>query len=124
MRAVPGLWRWRSNPLCRRTDLVEGWIALAALLLITVGAPLIGMLSATLCHDALLHTVHRQRAERTTVTALVLRPVARPAQDSDPETAPVGSARTPSGSSRHRETPAPVRPPADRRWWSPRRRAP
>ena len=29
MRAITGLWRWRHNPLRRRTDVAEGWIALA-----------------------------------------------------------------------------------------------
>jgi len=44
MRAVTGLWRWRRNPLCRATDLAEAWVALVALVLIAVVAPVTGAL--------------------------------------------------------------------------------
>ncbi|GAA5204722.1 Rv1733c family protein [Streptomyces thinghirensis] len=33
------LWRWRRNPLRRRTDRLEGWVALGILLAVLVAAP-------------------------------------------------------------------------------------
>ncbi|WP_447034857.1 Rv1733c family protein [Streptomyces sp. DSM 118878] len=41
------LWRWRHNPLRRRTDLIQGWTALALLLLV----PVVGVVAALLVGD-------------------------------------------------------------------------
>lgn len=87
LRAFGGLWRWRHNPLRRTTDLVEAWLAFAALLLIIVAAPLIGAVAGD----------HRPRGP----AAVRARPAAGPAPgdghrrqegrrlplDPDPETA-------------------------------------
>lgn len=86
MRAVIGLWRWRHNPLRRTTDLVEAWLALAALLFILVVAPLIGAVVGSVTQDALQQSVRDQRQARHEVTATVVRKLSRAAPDPDPET--------------------------------------
>ncbi|WP_223281157.1 Rv1733c family protein [Streptomyces antnestii] len=86
MRAIAGLWRWRHNPLRRATDLAEAWVALAAVLLIVVVAPLIGVATGAAAQGALLHSVQEQRKDRREVPATVVRKVAQPPLDPDPET--------------------------------------
>ncbi|MFF4826645.1 Rv1733c family protein [Streptomyces sp. NPDC001312] len=83
MRAISGLWRWRHNPLRRTTDLVEAWVALAALLLVLVAAPVLGSLAGFLAQDALQQSVREQRQSRHPVAATVVRILNRP--DPDPE---------------------------------------
>ncbi|MFE4664427.1 hypothetical protein ACFRI7_12345 [Streptomyces sp. NPDC056716] len=87
MRAIKGLWSWRHNPLCRKTDLVESWVALAALLLIVVAAPVLGVLAGLTAQDALDRSVHEQRSSRLQVTATVVRELDRGVLDIDPEAA-------------------------------------
>ncbi|MCX4911005.1 hypothetical protein [Streptomyces sp. NBC_00878] len=87
MRAIRGLWRWRHNPLRRRTDLAEAWLALAALLLILVAAPLVGVLVGGLAEDALQQAVREQRLDRHPVAATVVKKTDRTPLDPDPETA-------------------------------------
>ncbi|MFJ5263383.1 hypothetical protein ACIQAC_23245 [Streptomyces sp. NPDC088387] len=87
MRAINGLWRWRHNPLRRRTDLVESWVALAALLLILVLAPLLGSLTGSAAGGALERSVREQHRERLRVTATVVRKLDRSVLDLDPEAA-------------------------------------
>lgn len=77
MRAISGLWRWRHNPLRRTTDLVESWMALAALLLILVVAPVVGSLTGTAAQGALQQSVRDQRQTRYQVTATVVRELDR-----------------------------------------------
>ncbi|WP_221354222.1 Rv1733c family protein [Streptomyces beigongshangae] len=109
MRAIRGLWRWRHNPLRRTTDLVEAWLALGALLLILVGAPLAGLLVGRLAEDALRQSVREQRENRHPVTATVVRNADRTPLDPDPETASgrdshsrvVARWRAPDGAVRH-----------------------
>ncbi|MEV0321125.1 hypothetical protein ACIBKX_18125 [Streptomyces sp. NPDC050658] len=86
MRALVGLWRWRHNPLRRKTDLMEAWVALAALLLIAVAAPVTGSVVGGLTRDALLQSVREQRATHHEIAATVVRKVSRPPVDPDPET--------------------------------------
>ncbi|WP_461011379.1 Rv1733c family protein [Streptomyces capparidis] len=45
------LWRLRANPLRRRSDVAEAWVALAAAVLVAVGAPAAGV-AAGLSADA------------------------------------------------------------------------
>jgi hypothetical protein len=85
MRAISGLWRWRHNPLRRTTDLVEAWVALAALLLILVVAPLAGALVGGRAQGALQKSVREQRASRHLVTATVVRALDGSPLDADPE---------------------------------------
>ncbi|MEU6139730.1 hypothetical protein ABZ848_05130 [Streptomyces sp. NPDC047081] len=86
MRTIGGLWRWRHNPLRRRSDLVEAWVALVALVLILVAAPVIGSLVGGVAEDALQQSVRDQRAARHQVTATVVRKLNRSPLDTDPET--------------------------------------
>ncbi|MET9804437.1 hypothetical protein [Streptomyces sp. NPDC006368] len=72
MRAVSGLWRWRHNPLRRPTDLVEAWVAFAALVLMCLAAPAVGWFSGAAAHASLQQTVRIQREQRHLVTAEVL----------------------------------------------------
>ncbi|MBT2420381.1 hypothetical protein J7F01_12515 [Streptomyces sp. ISL-22] len=94
MRAISGLWRWRHNPLCRTTDLVEAWLALVALLLILLVTPLAGCLVGGLAQDALQQSVREQRASRHLVTATVVREMDGSALDADPETSTGRDVRT------------------------------
>ncbi|MFF9864629.1 hypothetical protein ACF1G0_04265 [Streptomyces sp. NPDC013953] len=69
-----GLWRWRHNPLCRATDLVEAWVAFAALVLVCLAAPAAGWLTGAATHASLQQTARLQQAHRHPVTAEVLGP--------------------------------------------------
>ncbi|WP_225804862.1 hypothetical protein [Streptomyces sp. NK15101] len=73
MRAATGLWRWRHNPLRRTTDLVEAWIALAAVVLFCVAVPLAGWTAGTSAYDSLSRAVRTQQAQRLPTTARVVR---------------------------------------------------
>ncbi|MEV0439731.1 hypothetical protein AB0I84_47455 [Streptomyces spectabilis] len=86
MRAIAGLWRWRRNPLRRGTDLAEAWVALVALVLIVVAAPVVGAVTGSLTNDALLRSVEAQRESRHVVTATVLKKLDKAPLDPDPET--------------------------------------
>ncbi|WP_406141961.1 hypothetical protein [Streptomyces sp. NBC_01089] len=78
MRAAAGVWRWRHNPLRRGTDLAEAWVALVAVLLIAVAAPLVGWLCGSLTGSALQDAARIQRRHRHTTTATVVRPLPEP----------------------------------------------
>ncbi|WP_043263405.1 hypothetical protein [Streptomyces sp. CT34] len=93
MRAIRGLWHWRHNPVRRRTDRTEAWIALAAALLIVLGAPAAGWFAGRAAHGALLEAVRRQHRERYPVWATAGRPVSRPTAHPDPETTSQHAAR-------------------------------
>lgn len=69
------LWRWRSNPLRRRDDIVEAWIVLAVWAVVLVGGALVGLVTARAADEVFA----RQRAERTSVRAVVLADVPAPA---------------------------------------------
>ncbi|GAA3476895.1 Rv1733c family protein [Streptomyces yanii] len=92
MRAVSGVWRWRHNPLRRATDRREAWVALVALLLMTVAAPALGWLCGSRTDDVLQESVRIQQAQRHATTAVVVRVASGPPRlVSDPE---VSSERT------------------------------
>ncbi|QHC22314.1 Rv1733c family protein [Streptomyces sp. GS7] len=93
MRAMRGLWHWRHNPVRRRTDRIEAWIALAAALLIVLGAPALGWFTGRAAHGALLEAVRRQHRERYPVWATADRPASRPSARPDPETSAPHGAR-------------------------------
>ncbi|MGI5198356.1 Rv1733c family protein [Streptomyces sp. CA-288835] len=61
------LWRWRSNPLRRRVDVVEAWLLLGAWLIALVGGLIAGLAAA----EAVSRSVDRQREERRPVTAVL-----------------------------------------------------
>ncbi|MEU3980801.1 hypothetical protein AB0F77_11905 [Streptomyces sp. NPDC026672] len=65
-------WRWRRNPLRRRSDVLEAWTAVAVAVLLCVGAPLAGALAGLWAHDEARSLAAAQRAERHHVRAEVL----------------------------------------------------
>ncbi|WP_418955626.1 hypothetical protein [Streptomyces tritici] len=73
MGTFTGLWRWRHNPLRRTTDLVEAWIACAAVLLLVLGAPATGLWAGLRADDALQQAARAQQAERRPALARVVR---------------------------------------------------
>ncbi|MGH3311801.1 MAG: Rv1733c family protein [Streptomyces sp.] len=87
MRSIVGLWRWRGNPLRRRSDSREGLLALGAVVLIVVGAPLVGWLGAGVAQDALLRSAHEERLTRHQVWARAESVRTREPLDADPESA-------------------------------------
>ncbi|MEU9387996.1 hypothetical protein AB0D38_46935, partial [Streptomyces sp. NPDC048279] len=94
------LWRWRSNPLRRRADVVEAWVVLAVWALVVVGGTVAGLLTARAADDVFA----RQRLERQPVRAVLLVDVPKTAYGLGTEdermpgtvawTAPDGSTRT------------------------------
>ncbi|MFJ9734732.1 hypothetical protein ACIRUL_25875 [Streptomyces sp. NPDC101171] len=69
------LWRWRRNPLRRRTDVLEAWFLLAVWALVVVGGTLVGLVTAR----AAGQSFDRQRTERTRVRAVLLTDAPRTA---------------------------------------------
>ncbi|MBV9024411.1 MAG: hypothetical protein JO362_11625 [Streptomycetaceae bacterium] len=63
------LWRWRRNPLRRRSDVVEAWLTAVALLLVLIAAPFTGFITGS----ALDASAARQRADIHRVTAVLQR---------------------------------------------------
>ncbi|BCM71974.1 MULTISPECIES: Rv1733c family protein [Streptomyces] len=94
MRALIGLWRWRHNPLRRATDLAEAWVALVALLLIAVAAPVTGWLVGAAAQDSLQRSARQQQHARHLVTATVVRDLGGTVPETDPETSSAREARS------------------------------
>ncbi|MCC5478281.1 Rv1733c family protein [Streptomyces barringtoniae] len=69
------LWRWRSNPVRRRDDVLEAWLVLAIWVLITVGGTAVGVVTARAADQVFA----QQRADRIPVRAVLLDDVPRPA---------------------------------------------
>jgi hypothetical protein len=65
-------WRWRHNPLRRRSDVVEAWTTLAVVLLLLLVAPLAGALTARWAHSEAEAAAVSQRADRHSVRAEVV----------------------------------------------------
>ncbi|MGW2645906.1 Rv1733c family protein [Streptomyces sp. NPDC001393] len=86
MQAITGLWRWRHNPLRRATDLAEAWVALVAMVLIALAAPVVGCLVGTAAQDSLQRSVREQRHTRHLVTATVVRDLVEAPLETDPDT--------------------------------------
>ncbi|MCQ9178847.1 hypothetical protein KMT30_07335 [Streptomyces sp. IBSBF 2953] len=109
MRAIGGIWRWRHNPLRRGTDLAEAWVALSALLLICLVAPVVGSLVGGAAQGVLQRSVREQHASRHEVTATVVHRAPVSSLEADPETATGREVRTrvvarwaaPDGAARH-----------------------
>ncbi|MEU9558559.1 Rv1733c family protein [Streptomyces fumanus] len=72
MRTRVRNWRWRRNPLRRRSDVVEAWTVLVVAVLLCVGAPALGALSAWWAHDQARSVAAEQRQERRQVRAEVI----------------------------------------------------
>jgi len=65
-------WRWRRNPLRRRSDVVEAWTVLAVAALMLLGAPLVGAVVGWWAHGDARAMVAEQRSERHRVHAEVV----------------------------------------------------
>ncbi|MFF8404348.1 hypothetical protein ACF1AB_25220 [Streptomyces sp. NPDC014846] len=65
-------WRWRRNPLRRRSDVVEAWTVLVAAVLLSVVVPLVGIAAGLHAHDQARSLAAAQRAERHQVRATVI----------------------------------------------------
>ncbi|MEU6666870.1 hypothetical protein [Streptomyces sp. NPDC046727] len=65
-------WRWRRNPLRRRSDIVEAWTLLVVGVLLSVVAPLAGVAAGLHAHDRARTLAATQRAERHQVRAVVI----------------------------------------------------
>ncbi|MFB8027183.1 MULTISPECIES: hypothetical protein [unclassified Streptomyces] len=88
VRALLGIRRWRHNPVCRRTDRHEAWVALTALLLMLLVAPVLGWKTGSLTDDALRRTVRAQHEQRHLTPAVVVRGPSGPSRFAqEPETA-------------------------------------
>ncbi|WP_328687854.1 hypothetical protein OHA74_54390 [Streptomyces phaeochromogenes] len=61
------LWRWRRNPLRRRSDIAEAWVVLAGWVLALVGGLLAGLVTA----DSVERAADRQRVDRRSVSAIL-----------------------------------------------------
>ncbi|WP_455908556.1 Rv1733c family protein [Streptomyces massasporeus] len=75
-------WRWRRNPLRRRSDIAEAWVLLASWVAALAGGLLVGPAAA----DAIRQSAERQRTERREVSAVLVED----ADDRLPERAPSG----------------------------------
>ncbi len=87
MRWMPGLWRWRPNPLRRRSDVIEAWASLVTAVLVAVGGPAVGIATGRTVGAGMDRTVAAERAERHQVTATVVSASVRPDPVSDTEAA-------------------------------------
>ncbi|MFF9098142.1 hypothetical protein ACF1AY_25215 [Streptomyces sp. NPDC014776] len=65
-------WRWRRNPLRRRSDVVEAWTTLLVAVLLLLGAPLAGVLTGWWAHAESRAIAAEQRADRHEVRARVV----------------------------------------------------
>lgn len=92
---VPGVrwWRWRHNPLRRRSDVLESWAGLIAAAVIALGAPAAGWGTGVLVDGALQRTVRVQHSQRALVPALVLRAGPREIAEMDPDSGQVREER-------------------------------
>ncbi|MDQ0958132.1 hypothetical protein QFZ66_002010 [Streptomyces sp. B4I13] len=66
------LWRWRSNPLRRRDDVVEAWIVLAVWTVIALGGTLVGVVTAHAADESFAQL----RAHRHAVRAVLVESTA------------------------------------------------
>lgn len=72
MRESVRLWRWRRNPLMRRSDVMEAWIGLFTMIAVFCTAP-VAAWAAGHAADRVLHRAMRaQQAERTKIQAVLV----------------------------------------------------
>ncbi|MER5728777.1 hypothetical protein ABT084_10605 [Streptomyces sp. NPDC002138] len=116
-----GVWRWRRNPLRRPTDLIEAWVAFAALVCVLVVVPAVGWTAGLRVDVTLQRAVREQRQERYLIPAVVVRAAADSldgaatdpaAQRQSPQrTQIVASWTAPDGTSHQGTVPAAQEPP-------------
>ncbi|WP_030609171.1 Rv1733c family protein [Streptomyces sclerotialus] len=68
MRPKRWLWRWRSNPVKRPSDVLEGAVLLVAVVLMIVGGPTVAVLSGLAAHELF----REQRLARYAATAYLV----------------------------------------------------
>ncbi|MET7982761.1 MULTISPECIES: hypothetical protein [unclassified Streptomyces] len=73
MRTRVRCWRWRRNPLRRRSDVVEAWWALTVGVLLLVGAPLAGAGASWWTYDGAQSRAVARRAAQHHVRAVLVR---------------------------------------------------
>jgi hypothetical protein len=66
------LWRWRRNPLRRRTDLAQGWIGLAVLLVVLAVTPAAVRLAGDTAHRHYSRLAQLQAQTRQHTTAVLV----------------------------------------------------
>ncbi|GHF70094.1 hypothetical protein GCM10010218_59290 [Streptomyces mashuensis] len=71
--ATKALWRWRRNPLRRRSDALEAWTGVAAVVLMLLLGTAAGWSAGARAHQALQHTVREQQRHRHAVSATAVR---------------------------------------------------
>ncbi|MET7935590.1 hypothetical protein [Streptomyces sp. NPDC005322] len=73
------MWRWRRNPLRRRSDVIEAWAVLVAGLVMAVGGPVAGVAAGTAVDEAL----RQERVDRHRVPGVLKEdaPTTTPAAD-------------------------------------------
>ncbi|WP_415952909.1 hypothetical protein [Streptomyces sp. KLOTTS4A1] len=114
MRTITGLWRWRSNPLRRATDLLEAWVALLALLAMLLVAPLVGAAVGATSSAALDRAVQAQHESRHRVQATVdkisapprVSPAAETSAEREKSARVVADWQAPNGKPRHGTVPS------------------
>ncbi len=70
------LWRWRSNPLRRRGDLVEAWIVLAVWTVVVLGGTLVGTVTARAADESFAELRAERHPERAVLVESTRRAVA------------------------------------------------
>ncbi|MCX4911092.1 hypothetical protein [Streptomyces sp. NBC_00878] len=88
MRTLMRSWRWRRNPLRRRSDVLEAWTALGLAILLCVGGPLAGIAAGWWAYDEARATAAVQRTERHRVRAEVTQHVPAAVPTSEGEAQP------------------------------------
>ncbi|MGW0707450.1 Rv1733c family protein [Streptomyces sp. NPDC002643] len=94
------LWRWRRNPLRRRSDRLESWVVLATWALTLVGGVVAGLLAAESVESGLA----RQRAEWRPTAAMLTEDAPEPSSTSGPGAEKVWAKvrwTAPDGTERH-----------------------
>ncbi|MGW6268305.1 Rv1733c family protein [Streptomyces sp. NPDC055060] len=71
------LWRWRRNPLRRRTDLLQGWIAVGLFLAVLVATPAAVVLVGDTARRHLEQTARHQADTRHRTTAVLVHDAPR-----------------------------------------------
>lgn len=69
------LWRWRSNPLRRRDDVVETWIVLAMWVVIGLGGTLVGVVTAQAAEASFAQLRHDRHSARVVLVENTTRAV-------------------------------------------------
>lgn len=65
----PLLWRWRRNPLRRRTDALRAWLGHGVLITVLAVAPVVAVLVADAARSHYEDTVRHQKQTRTATTS-------------------------------------------------------